>query len=147
MVLSTLGRMIWVPIAFVLSAMATGFFLFSLGMERVTQAMRGRGDDATSISAIFDLMRQAHVLLSGMTLLPAILVVIIGEVARIRSSLYYIVGGGLALAAIPFLARYGQSAPGASMASIVPPTLVWQVFATAGFLGGWVYWLLAGRRA
>jgi hypothetical protein len=24
---------------------------------------------------------------------------------------------------------------------------VWQVFATAGFVGGWVYWLLAGRNA
>ena len=25
--------------------------------------------------------------------------------------------------------------------------LIWQVFATAGFAGGLVYWLVAGRRA
>jgi hypothetical protein len=29
----------------------------------------------------------------------------------------------------------------------LPAAAVWQVFATAGFIGGLVYWLLAGRRA
>lgn len=144
MVLSTLGRLIWVPIAFVLAGFSAAFFLVTLSLERVTQAIHGRGDEATSIAAMFDLLGQAQLLISGLTLLPAVLVVIIGEVARIRSSLYYIIGGGLALVAVPLLARIGQ---GASGAAIMPSTLVWQVFATAGFLGGWVYWLLAGRKA
>lgn len=144
MILTTLGRMIWVPIAFVISAIATGFMLVTLGMERVTQAMAGRGDDVASIGAILDLLRQAQVLATGLTLLPAVLVVIVGEVARIRSALYYIVGGGLALAAVPLLARVGQAS---SASAVLPPTLVWQVFASAGFLGGFVYWALAGRRA
>ena len=144
MILTTLGRMIWVPIAFVISAIVTGFMLVTLGMERVTQAMAGRGDDVASIGAILDLLRQAQVLATGLTLLPALLVVIVGEVARIRSALYYIVGGGLALAAVPLLARVGQAA---SASAVLPPTLVWQVFASAGFLGGFVYWALAGRRA
>ena len=64
-------------------------------------------------------------------------------VARIRSLIYYVVGGGLALAAVPLLARYGQG--GTAMPD--PDQLVWQVFATAGFAGGFVYWLLAGRNA
>lgn len=144
MFFSTIGRLIWVPIAFVISAIATGFMLVTLGMERVTQAMAGRGDDVASIGAILDLLRQAQVLATGLTLLPAVLVVIVGEVARIRSALYYIVGGGLALAAVPLLARVGQAA---SASAVLPPTLVWQVFASAGFLGGFVYWALAGRRA
>jgi hypothetical protein len=29
----------------------------------------------------------------------------------------------------------------------VPPAALWQVLATAGFAGGIVYWLIAGRTA
>ena len=147
MILSTLGRLIWVPIAFAISAAATAFFLVMIAQERIAGAIAGRGPDNVPLAAIVDLVRQGHLLLSSLTILPALLVVVVGEVARIRSVLYYIVGGGLAFAAVPLLARYGQAAAGASLSSVLPPTLVWQVFATAGFLGGWVYWLLAGRNA
>ena len=147
MFFSTLGRLIWVPIAFVLSALGTAFFLAMIAKERVVEALAGRGPDETSLLAIFELLRQGQLLLSGVTIIPAVIVVIVGEVARIRSVLYYIVGGGLALAAVPLLARYGQAASGAGISALLPPTLVWQVFATAGFLGGWVYWVLAGRNA
>ena len=147
MILSTVGRLIWVPVAFVLSVLATAFFLFYIAQQRLFEAVAGRGGDEVSVTAVIDLARQGQLLLSGMTILPAVLLIVVGEVARIRSSLYYIVGGGLALAAVPLLARYGQAMPGASMSSLVPPALVWQVFATAGFLGGWVYWFLAGRAA
>lgn len=147
MIISTLGRLIWVPIAFVISAAGTVFFLVMISKERIVEAMAGRGPDGTSLMAVLDLLRQGQILLSGLTLIPAVLVVVVGEVARIRSVLYYIVGGGLAFAAVPLLARYGQAAPGASISTLLPPTLVWQVFATAGFLGGWVYWFLAGRNA
>jgi hypothetical protein len=145
--LASLGRLIWVPIAFIISAVGGMFFLVMIAQERIVEAMAGRGPDSASIGAIFELMRQGQVLLSAMTVVPALLVVIVGEVARIRSVLYYVVGGGLALAAVPLLARYGQAQAGASLSSMLPPTLVWQVFATAGFLAGWVYWLLAGRNA
>lgn len=147
MILSTLGRLVWVPIAFVVSAVGTAFFLVMIAKERIFEAISGRGPESVSLMAMLDLLMQGRMLLSGLTVIPAVLVVIVGEVARIRSSLYYIVGGGLALAAVPLLARYGQAAPGASLQSLIPPTLVWQVFATAGFLGGWVYWFLAGRNA
>ena len=147
MILSTLGRLIWVPIAFILSAAGTAMLLVMIAKERIFEAMAGRGPDSASLMAIIELMRQGHLLLSGLTIIPAVLVVVVGEVARIRSSLYYIIGGGLAFAAVPLLARYGQAGAGASLTAILPPTLVWQVFATSGFLGGWVYWLLAGRSA
>ena len=68
--------------------------------------------------------------------------VIVGEVARIRSWLYYMIGGGLALAAIPLLARINSSGVGT-----LSDATVWQVFATAGFAGGLVYWIIAGRNA
>ena len=66
------------------------------------------------IQAMFDLMNQGLLLTTGLTVIPALLVVFIGEIARIRSALYYVVGGGLALAAVPLLARYGQGGIAAS---------------------------------
>ena len=140
---STLWRVIVVPLAFLVSALVSAFVLVTLGMERVTQALHGTQMDSTdSVFAIFDFVSQGFVLATSMTLLPAFIIVLVGEVARIRAVLYYILGGGLALVSVPVLARYGDTAD-----LILPSTLVLQVFATAGFAGGFVYWLLAGRRA
>ncbi len=142
MVLSTIGRMIWLPIAFLISAVGAMLVLVTLGLERFTQATAGQVQDVDVIVRIFEIVLQGQVIASGLTLLPAIAVVIVGEVARIRSALYYVLGGGLALVAIPLLARYGMAGEGDTSSP-----LVWQVMATAGFAGGFVYWLLAGRRA
>ena len=142
MVWRAIGRIILVPLGFVLAALAAMFVLFSLGMERVTHAMHRREADPDTWFAVFDLAQQTIVLFSTFTIVPAILLVIIGEVARIRSSLYYILGGGAVLAAWPFLNRIGTVAQDPSQLSVI-----WQVFATAGFVGGFIYWLIAGRRA
>ncbi len=140
---STIGRLIIVPLAFLISATAALLVLFSLGTERVTQAVHSRNlTDGDPVFAAFDLFREGIILVSGLTILPALAIVILGEVARIRSSLYYVFGGGAALAAIPLLARLNQVAD-----LNMPASSVWQVFATAGFVGGFVYWMLAGRRA
>jgi hypothetical protein len=66
----------------------------------------------------------------------------VGEIARIRSALYYVIGGGIALAVVPLLTRVNQP-----MTVLELSPVVWQVLATAGFAGGFVYWLLAGRNA
>jgi hypothetical protein len=139
--LRTIGRLIWLPIAFLLSALLALFVIVSLGQERLVQAMRGRGPEAT-IDAAFQLIGFALELLSAYTLLPAIMLVVIGEVARIRSALYYVVGGGATLAIVPWLARLNQP-----LTAFEASHLVWQVLATAGFAGGFAYWLLAGRSA
>lgn len=140
---STLWRIIVVPVAFVISGLVAGLVLVTLGLERVTHAFHGQAmDEADSVFAIFDFVGQGVILASSLTIIPALIIVLIGEVARIRSSLYYIVGGGAALAAVPLFTQFGQSA-----AFVLPSPAVWQVFATAGFAGGFIYWLLAGRRA
>lgn len=139
----TVGRLIVVPLSFLVAAAAAIFILVTLGLERITQAAsRGQAGEIGQLEVLIDLVWQGTVLASGLTILPAIAVAIVGEVARIRSSIYYIAGGGLALAAIPLIARIGADG-GASL----PAAPVWQVFATAGFVGGWLYWLLAGRNA
>ena len=137
-----LGRIILLPIAFVLAAMATLFVVFSLGQERVVQAISARGTDEVPVDAIMDVLALALRFASVHTLVPALLLVIVGEAARIRSAVYYIVGGGVALAIVPLLTRAGQPA---TVLELAPA--VWQVLATAGFAGGFVYWLLAGRNA
>ncbi len=139
---STVGRLIVIPIALLIAASVSGFVLFTLGLERITLALQGNrsGDDV--IVAMFDLTQQGLLLATGLTLIPALLVVIVGEIARIRSAIYYVAAGGLALAAMPMLARMTESGN-----VVIPETTVWQVFATAGFAGGFVYWLIAGRNA
>jgi hypothetical protein len=141
MVLSTIGRLIMVPLAFLTAMLAASAVLFSLGLERATVAMTSN-DGEEVVGTVFGVLKYGWILSSGVTLLPACLIVLAGEIARIRSALYYIIGGGVSLVAIPLMARLGPQAAG-SGASIFS----WQVFATAGFFGGFVYWLVAGRRA
>jgi hypothetical protein len=140
--LRTVGRLIWVPIAFLLSALVSLLVIVSLGQERIVQAMAGRGPDQSTIDAGFELLGVVLQFFSGYTLLPAILLVLIGEVARLRGALYYVIGGGATLAAVPLLTRLHQPAGALGVAEVV-----WQVLATAGFAGGFAYWLLAGRNA
>ena len=141
--LRAIGRLLLVPIAFVLAVLAAVFVLLSLGMERLTHALHGRDVDTDTLATLFDFVWQGHLLLSAATVVPAILLIVVGEVARIRSALYYVLGAGAALAAIPLLARLDQAGAGVPAAGPV----LWQVFATAGFAAGFVYWLIAGRSA
>lgn len=142
MIWRTLGRMFYIPLALLFAAAATFFVLATLGLERITGALHisTRGGDA--IETVLELMNQGIVLTTGMTVIPALLVVLIGELASIRSATYYIAGGGAALVAIPLLAQIGNTG-----SFVLPEQIVWLVFATAGFAGGFVYWLLAGRSA
>ena len=139
----TVGRLILViPFALLLAAAASFFVLITLGLERITVALHVNPIGDGSAETIFAMMNQGLMLLAGLTLIPALLIIIVGEIARIRSAAYYIVGGGIALTAIPFLTRVGQSG-----SFVLPEQTIWQVFATAGFVGGFVYWLIAGRNA
>ena len=140
--LRAVWRVIVLPIAFVLAAVATLVVIISLGQERAVQALSARGPESIPIDAVVDLAALAMRLASIYTLVPALLLVIVGEVARIRSALYYVIGGGVALAIVPMLTRVDQP-----MTVLELSPVVWQVLATAGFAGGFVYWLLAGRNA
>ena len=139
----TTGRvLIVIPFAMLMAMLTTIFVLVTLGLERVTGFLHVNPIDGEDPDKLFAMMDQGLMLMASITVIPALLMVIVGEIARIRSWMYYVAGGGLALAAIPLLARYGEDG-----AMSAPEALVWQVFATAGFAGGFVYWLIAGRNA
>ncbi|MEX0343442.1 MAG: hypothetical protein AB3N20_00855 [Rhizobiaceae bacterium] len=72
--------------------------------------------------------------------LPAMVVVVIGEIFGSRDWLFYAVGGGcVAVAGVTiFLSSGGQSENQTSMFALA---------ATAGVCGGVTYWLVAGRGA
>ena len=72
----------------------------------------------------------------------------IGEALRIRSWMYYVLAGGAALLAVSLLAGTpGELAIGADLLVALPAHQYMTIFAAAGFVGGFVYWLLAGRNA
>jgi hypothetical protein len=137
-----LGRLIMVPLGFVLATVMAVFILLSLGMERVTHTVHKRDVDIDAWFSMISLAQETIMLFSTFTVIPAILLVVVGEVARIRSSVYYILGGGAVLAAWPLMSRFG--AIGQDPTKLAD---LWTVFATAGFAGGFIYWLVAGRRA
>jgi len=78
----------------------------------------------------------------ALTVLPAAIAAIVGEALRIRSWMYYVLAGGAAMAAIPVLAS-----PRSDQLPVLPTGQYMTIFAAAGFVGGFVYWLLAGRNA
>ncbi len=134
--------MIIVPVAFAIAGLSAAIVFVSLGLERVTLALQNATLDETLAREVMGALTYGSVVLSALTIVPVLLLVIIGEVARIRSVLYYVVSGGVGLAGAPLLASLSMGADlGSSTAS------VWQVAATAGFFGGFVYWLIAGRTA
>jgi hypothetical protein len=77
-----------------------------------------------------------------LTLLPAVLAALIGEIARIRSILYYVIAGGAAAVLMPLIATRADMAGPAAYSG-----QYFAIIATAGFAGGFVYWLIAGRNA
>lgn len=139
-----IGRLILVPLGCLLAVAAAAGVLVTLGLERATHAMH-RGLEMSQLEALLAIFEAMPRLGAAVSIIPAALLVIVGEVARIRSLTYYVVGGGAVLAIIPLL---GLSA-GANGAGpgLLEAGALWQVFATAGFAGGLVYWLVAGRGA
>ncbi|MGI9405855.1 MAG: hypothetical protein ACR2O4_05750 [Hyphomicrobiaceae bacterium] len=144
--LRLLGRLLLIPIAFVLAALAAFAVIMLLGYEQIAEASAVGTDDAeTMIEGWINMFGEARILwtyLSAATILPGIVLVLVGEAASIRSAVFYVLGAGIALAAMPVIHDL-------STANQISGTVmdVWPKFATAGFAGGLVYWLLAGRTA
>ena len=139
--------MVWVIVAFILSPrLSQVVILATLGMERLVQDIHADAPvDAGEYQAWLLLAEQAMFVVgvfSALTLVPAVLLVVVGEVARIRSAIYWVLGGGAALACIPFLSAFM-----AGDAIALPTQTLLQVLATSGFAGGLCYWALAGRSA
>lgn len=139
-------RGIVVLVAFCVAVGVALAVLFALGAIWVGDELRAAAPDDPLLrhggAAAFGVVLFTGFVAPALTALPAITAAVIGEVLRLRSWVYYVLAGGASLAAIPLLA--GASANGTPA---LPASEYMTIFATAGFAGGFIYWLLAGARA
>jgi hypothetical protein len=84
--------------------------------------------------------------------MPLVVAALVGELARVRSWLWYACCSGLVAAAVPFALRLGLDTnravtqAGANVASQTEGRFLLLFFLT-GVIAGTVYWLIAGRSA
>ena len=149
-----LFRLLWVAIAATVAAFAGLAFLLVFGLEWVTRmAAVSSGDGAQQIESwldtaqkVFDQASALMPLATAFTLVPGLIVLIVAEVARIRSLTYYLAGGGIAFVGLPLLLRMAGGAP-RDAAAMPWQTTFLLLLAVGGFLAGAIYWGLAGRKA
>jgi hypothetical protein len=146
MITRTIFRALWAATAFVFAAALALGLLFVLGALWVGDELRAAAPDDPMLrhgaASVFGLVLFVGTVTPALTMLPAAIAAIAGEALRIRSWMYYVLAGGAAMAAIPVLAS-----PRSEQLPALPAGQYMTIFAAAGFVGGFVYWLLAGRTA
>lgn len=146
MITRTILHALWAAIVFVFAVTVALGVLFMLGAAWVGDELRAAAPHDPMLrhgaAPVFGMVLFVGTVTPALTVLPAALAAIIGEALRIRSWMYYVLAGGAAMAAIPILA-----APQADHLPAIPAGQYMTIFAAAGFVGGFAYWLLAGRNA
>jgi hypothetical protein len=143
MIVRTIFRVLWAALAFIVAASVALATLFFLGAIWAGEELRTAAPDDPLLrhegaASVFGMVLFASTVAPALTVLPAAIAAVAGEALRLRSWMYYVLAGGVALAAIPVLAPPEPNLPTGEYMTI---------FAAAGFVGGFVYWLLAGRNA
>jgi hypothetical protein len=141
---STVFRLLKVAVAFLVAVAVALVVLYVLGIMWVADELRAAVPHDPVLehgAAAFGAVLFAIAVTPALTILPALVAVVVGEVLRLRSWMYYVLAGGAALAAIPLLADFPEGAADVATSAYMP------IFLAAGFAGGFVYWLLAGARA
>ena len=146
MILNTVLRGIWVVVAFGFAAFAALAVLFAIGAIWVGDELRAAAPHDPLLhhgaAPFFGIVLFAGTVTPALTSLPALVATVAGEVLKMRSWMYYVLAGGVSLAAVPLLVDARNSDVEA-----VALSQYMAIFVTAGFAGGFVYWLLAGRNA
>ena len=143
MIVRTIFRVLWAATVFVFAVAVALFVLFAFGAIWVGDELRAAApnDPVLAMGAKwFGIVLFVGTVTPALTVLPAAIAAIVGEALRIRSWMYYVLAGGAAMAAIPVLAS-----PRTDSLPPIPAGQYMTIFAAAGFVGGFVYWLLAGR--
>jgi hypothetical protein len=142
-IVRTIFRLLWVVLAFCIAVGIAATLLIVLGAVWVGDELRTLAPEDPVLhdaAPVFGFVLFAGTVAHALTALPALLAAIVGEALRIRSWMYYVLTGGAAVAAIPLLASPDNVA-------VLPSGQYMAIFAAAGFVGGFAYWLLAGRNA
>jgi hypothetical protein len=151
-----LTRWLTILVGVVLGSVAAGFaWSFALPFQ-MAMSPTGEGMNFVLLDFMMSLMMSADGPESGMRFLrmftlaigfaPVLIAALIGETASSRSALFYATCAGIAAALAPFLLMQGraydfaQLMQGKELRLAVP-------FFLGGLVGGYVYWMVAGKRA
>ena len=144
--LNVIGRFLLVAFAFFLSILTALVVMVYLGGKELGANYTSEFVEFDPEFAFFnDIIGVGLFIVSigpALTILPALIAIIVGEVAKIRSAIYYILAGGIAVLAIPFLYTTGDG-----INYVAPNARYMVIFSASGFIAGFIYWALAGRRA
>ena len=140
--MSLFGRIIVILVALILSIMAAGI---TLAIGIIAPDWAGIDSDPVERLSFFIVSFFATSFVGAVAILPAALLVVISEAARLRSFLFYGVGGAL----VGLASYYGSdiSVRLENTTDVPPVANALQLAAAAGIIGGLVYWLIAGRNA
>jgi hypothetical protein len=140
--MSLLGRIIVIVFALIVAIMAAGI---TLAIGIIAPDWAGIDADPLERVSFFIVSFFATSFVGAVAILPAALVIVVSEAARLRSFLYY----GLAGAWVGFASYYGSdiSVRLENTTDVAPVANALQLAAAAGIIGGLAYWLIAGRNA
>jgi hypothetical protein len=140
--MSLFGRIIVIAFALIVASMVAGI---TLAIGIVAPDWTGIDSDPVERVSFFIVSFFVTSFVGAVAFLPALVVILFAEIARMRSFLYYGVGGALV-----GLASYFGSDISVRLENTtdVPPVgHSLQLAAAAGIIGGLAYWLIAGRNA
>jgi hypothetical protein len=140
--MSLLGRIIVIIFGLLVAILVAGI---TLAMGIVLPEWAAMDSDPIERVIFFFVAFFATSYVGAVGVLPAALVIAISEAARMRSLIYYGVGGAL----VALASYYGSdiSFQLENTTDVTPVANALQLAAAAGILGGLAYWLIAGRNA
>ncbi|MGB9041436.1 MAG: hypothetical protein WCC81_03065 [Pseudolabrys sp.] len=140
--MSLFGRIIVIFFALMVAIVAAGI---ALAIGIVAPDWAGVDSDPFERVSFFIVSFFATSFVGAVAFLPAMVVIVIAEAARLRNFLYYGVGGAL----VALASYYGSdiSVRLENTTDVTPVGNALQLAAAAGIIGGLVYWLIAGRNA
>jgi hypothetical protein len=140
--MSLLGRIIVIIFGLLVAILVAGI---TLAMGIVLPEWAAMDSDPIERVIFFFVAFFATSYVGAVGVLPAALVIAISEAARMRSLIYYGVGGARVARAYYYGSDIAFQLENTT--DVTPVANALQLAAAAGILGGLAYWLIAGRNA
>jgi hypothetical protein len=137
-----IGRLFVIFLAFLIASTAAGMVLV-IGV--VASDFSGIDSDTVERLSFFGSAFLAESYGGAAVLLPALVAVVLAEVARIRSVFYYGLAG--AFVGLGSFYTFDLASELEDTTDIVPVGHGLALVIAAGVVGGLIYWLIAGRQA